>query len=47
MQPTKPHPGHKPATGALPQHRARYEAARAREKELKVKQLEGRLVVCL
>jgi hypothetical protein len=44
MQRTKPHPKHKPAPGTLSQHRARYEAARAREKELKVKQLEGSLV---
>jgi hypothetical protein len=40
----RPKPGHKPAGSPLAAHRARFEAARAREKELKVKQLEGSLV---
>jgi hypothetical protein len=40
----RPKPGHKPAASPLAAHRARFEAARAREKELKVKMLEGSLV---
>jgi hypothetical protein len=40
----RPKPGHKPARSALTAHRSRYEAARAREKELKVKVFEGSLV---
>jgi hypothetical protein len=40
----RPKPGHKPAALPLAAHRARFEAARAREKELRVKMLEGSLV---
>jgi hypothetical protein len=44
MQRSKPHPRHKTATGELTAHRARYELARAKEKELKLRQMEGELV---
>jgi hypothetical protein len=44
MQRTKPHARHKTATGDLTAHRARYELARAKEKELKLRRMEGELV---
>jgi hypothetical protein len=44
MQRSKPHPRHKTATGDLTASRARYELARAKEKELKLRQMEGELV---
>jgi hypothetical protein len=44
MQRSKPHLRHKTATGDLTASRARYELARAKEKELKLRQMEGELV---
>jgi phage terminase Nu1 subunit (DNA packaging protein) len=44
MQRSKTHPRHKTATGDLTASRARYELARAKEKELKLRQMEGELV---
>jgi hypothetical protein len=43
-QRSKPHPRHKAATGELTASRARYELARAKEKELMLRRMEGELV---